>query len=761
MTEDGAPPPPPRRQSNPLSALLTEREHRVAVVGAVTVLLHGGLRSWGSPSRAWARDFLALVARAAGHGHERLDAHLELLDSEGIALDARIFGDLLPVALRPSIPSALLAECVSIGEGAQYDARARQVLKGLCLALDVPIDGFYLAEELLALRLCEAAADRASQHRATDSDERGERARAAGGSRWARRLGLLTLAAAGGASVALTAGLAAPAFGMGLIAVGGLGGATVGAAVAPVGAWLASTAGAATFGTLLGLRGAGLAKYHLQRRFGRVKEFRFERAAPPPERAAPAAGIVVNTASSVAAGVPDLLPGGRLLARGLGGAAFGVGSALSAGGRALSGAFGLGARAQGGDAAAPAAPAAEPATPAAPEDAPLPPRLAVHLCLSGWADAPDDSPHRHWALLFGAEGASAPAAAAAAPAPATAAATPTAAPAASPGAKPSAIQLASALATGRCASELLHSHSEAWVVVWESEALVRLGRALSSYLASEAISRAQAELLRATAFSALLAALATPTLLLKAYSLLDNPWAVAEDRAEQVGVLLADVLLARTHGRRPVSLSAFSLGSRAVLACARELDRAGADALGIVEDIVLIGTPAGLHSPDWEAARRVAAGRVVNVHCAWDWILPSVYRAGSPAGALDGIAGLSPVRVRGVQNVDVSELVDGHLAYRASLPLVCARVRETTRPLFVDWAERRPGAAETIQRAIASVPRGVGSGLTALGSALESGAMTTAAALASLGIAIGLAPAPRPALAHSDSAAEGQEDDKS
>jgi len=319
-----------------------------------------------------------------------------------------------------------------------------------------------------------------------------------------------------------------------------------------------------------------------------------------------------------------------------------------------------------------------------------------------------------------------------------------------------ALAVATAAAAGQPAAELLHYHSEQWVVVWETEALLRLGRALSSYISAEAFGKLQSEIVKRTAFSAVMAAMATPSLLLKAYSLIDNPWAVAEDRAEQVGELLAKVLLTRVHGRRPVSLSAFSLGCRALVACCVALDRAGPSALGILEDVTLIGAPVSLHSPEWAAVRRVTAGRVVNCYCAWDWILPSVYRAGSPAGLLDGIAGLEPVRERGVQNVDVSDLVSGHLGYREALPLICARVRDTTRPLYADWTDRCTGAAETLAAWVAAVPRGIGQGAFLLGNviamAVEASAAATSAGVVGLGTAVGIVAPVKPALASSDSA---------
>jgi hypothetical protein len=60
--------------------------------------------------------------------------------------------------------------------------------------------------------------------------------------------------------------------------------------------------------------------------------------------------------------------------------------------------------------------------------------------------------------------------------------------------------------------------------------------------------------------------------------------------------------------------------------------------------------------------RSVVSGRVVNVFSTQDYILGFLYRTSS---VQLGIAGLQPVvGVRGIQNVDVTELVDGHLQYR-------------------------------------------------------------------------------------------------
>ncbi|CEM35881.1 unnamed protein product [Vitrella brassicaformis CCMP3155] len=86
-----------------------------------------------------------------------------------------------------------------------------------------------------------------------------------------RRLKVAGAAVGGGALIALTGGLAAPAIAAGWAALG-LGGAVS----AGVGAFLASTGGTALVASLFGVGGAGLTGWKLSRRIGHLKEFEFE-----------------------------------------------------------------------------------------------------------------------------------------------------------------------------------------------------------------------------------------------------------------------------------------------------------------------------------------------------------------------------------------------------------------------------------------------------------------------------------------------------
>jgi hypothetical protein len=59
--------------------------------------------------------------------------------------------------------------------------------------------------------------------------------------------------------------------------------------------------------------------------------------------------------------------------------------------------------------------------------------------------------------------------------------------------------------------------------------------------------------------------------------------------------------------------------------------------------------------------RSVVAGRLVNVHSEKDLILAFLYRT---SAIQLGVAGIEPIKsVEGVENVDMGEIVDGHLAY--------------------------------------------------------------------------------------------------
>jgi Protein of unknown function (DUF726) len=76
----------------------------------------------------------------------------------------------------------------------------------------------------------------------------------------------------------------------------------------------------------------------------------------------------------------------------------------------------------------------------------------------------------------------------------------------------------------------------------------------------------------------------------------------------------------------------------------------------------------------------------VSAYSSSDWILGYLHRA--TAGGLSSVAGLHPVEnVPDVDNVDVTHLVPGHLAYRALMPLVLSEVGFKTNADYFDEPE--------------------------------------------------------------------------
>jgi len=109
-----------------------------------------------------------------------------------------------------------------------------------------------------------------------------------------------------------------------------------------------------------------------------------------------------------------------------------------------------------------------------------------------------------------------------------------------------------------------------------------------------------------------------------------------------------------------VTLVGYSLGARVIYTCLQRL--AERKAFGLVESVVLIGAPTPSTAAEWRMMRSVAAGRVVNVYSTNDYILAFLYRSSS---IQYGVAGLQAIEgVKGVENLDISDIVTGHTSYR-------------------------------------------------------------------------------------------------
>ncbi|KAK5655016.1 hypothetical protein OQA88_6775 [Cercophora sp. LCS_1] len=201
-------------------------------------------------------------------------------------------------------------------------------------------------------------------------------------------------------------------------------------------------------------------------------------------------------------------------------------------------------------------------------------------------------------------------------------------------------------------------------ILWEPEMLRTMGDTIN-ILATEALTQGLQQVLGSTVLVALMSALQLPVVLTKLSYLIDNPWAVSLDRATAAGLILADSLIDRNLGTRPVTLVGYSIGSRVIFSCLQELCRKGA--YGLVQNVFLFGSPVVVKQEEYLRARAVVSGRFVNGYNRNDWILGYLFRLTN--GGIRRVAGLAAVEgVPDLDNMDVSELVAGHMDYRRAMP---------------------------------------------------------------------------------------------
>ncbi|KAK0639282.1 hypothetical protein B0T16DRAFT_432161 [Cercophora newfieldiana] len=227
--------------------------------------------------------------------------------------------------------------------------------------------------------------------------------------------------------------------------------------------------------------------------------------------------------------------------------------------------------------------------------------------------------------------------------------------------------------------QALGEQSEVYALRWELEPMLKMGSALETVVKSAAWSLAKKEIIARTSercslvsnqgasstdkrgpvFASLSQAL-WPLSLLKISKVIDNPWSVAMVRADKTGAVLADIIMSKAQGERGVSLIGYSLGARAIYVCLMIL--AERRVFSLVENVVLMGTPAPSNAATWCAMKSVVSGRLVNVYSENDYILGFLYRTSS---IQFGVAGLQKIEgIDGVENVDVSAKVSGHLRYQ-------------------------------------------------------------------------------------------------
>lgn len=160
-------------------------------------------------------------------------------------------------------------------------------------------------------------------------------------------------------------------------------------------------------------------------------------------------------------------------------------------------------------------------------------------------------------------------------------------------------------------------------------------------------------------------ALQLPIILTKLSYLIDNPWAVSLDRATSAGKILADSLIERNLGTRPITLVGYSLGARVIFSCLQELAKRGA--YGLIQNVYMFGSPIVVKKEEYLRARTVVSGRFVNGYNKTDWILGYLFRLTN--GGIRRVAGLAPITdLPWLENFDATDYVVGHMEYRTAMP---------------------------------------------------------------------------------------------
>ncbi|KAM0258277.1 hypothetical protein ACHAQJ_003919 [Trichoderma viride] len=216
----------------------------------------------------------------------------------------------------------------------------------------------------------------------------------------------------------------------------------------------------------------------------------------------------------------------------------------------------------------------------------------------------------------------------------------------------------------------LGRYTESFATRWEVAALTSLGNSLDTVIKSSSWTSAQAEIKARTIFSSLIDAV-WPVSLLKVSKILDNPWNVAIVRAEKAGAVFADAIMRQKfQGDRPVSLIGYGLGARAIYACLMVL--AERRQFGIIDSVVMMGTPAPSESRVWLTLKSVVCGRLINVYSEHDYMLGFLYRT---ANIQFGVAGLQEIQgADGVENYRMKSLSRGHLTYQSQVSQILKNI---------------------------------------------------------------------------------------
>ena len=209
---------------------------------------------------------------------------------------------------------------------------------------------------------------------------------------------------------------------------------------------------------------------------------------------------------------------------------------------------------------------------------------------------------------------------------------------------------------------------------WERKNLENLGSVFIKLLSNELASAVTNIYVQAT-LGAAGATAALPISVISVMADSDNIFLVCENRAKQAGEALAEVITNADLGTRPFTLIAYSIGASAVFSCLEVLADKGY--FSSVQNVILLGSTIpctflyeGQRTP-WQKARSVVAGRLINVFSKKDMLLHFLCRY---IQWTIQVAGVTEVREEGIENIDVSDLIQSHSDYPGNIEAILNRL---------------------------------------------------------------------------------------
>lgn len=197
-------------------------------------------------------------------------------------------------------------------------------------------------------------------------------------------------------------------------------------------------------------------------------------------------------------------------------------------------------------------------------------------------------------------------------------------------------------------------------LLWESKTLVQVGAALLK--SKVGLGRTLMRWIRATAKNEGKSFHLNVMGLVQ--QILGNPFHRAMFNANLTGELLA-IILARVPGSK-FSIIAHSLGGRVTRSCLESL--ATIPGAPVVENVFILGGADGNDTVVWEKLTPAVSGKIYNFFSKRDETLKKLYLAANafmskPIGAYSIESNL-----RQIENIDCTDIVEGHLNWKEKLP---------------------------------------------------------------------------------------------